>query len=192
MKKRDVTERLACWWDKHWHTWLIAVLACNAWSFGLKMAEGDWVMAVISAVLTAGLVWSLRFSYRTERGVTESRLVGYRALADSYENLAETWRNLYEAADKNAKSYRTLWKAERNINMAVNVTQKDATLNEIIQWCEAHHITRVSEHDMFARGYNQAIDNVATHCRQHLGYTGHMPSEVPNQSEGADQCSTNS
>lgn len=58
--------------------------------------------------------------------------------------------------------------------MAINVTQKDATLNEIIRWCEAHHITRVSEHDMFANGYNRAIDNVATHCRNNLGYTGHM------------------
>ena len=69
--------------------------------------------------------------------------------------------------------------------MAINVTQKDATLREIIDWCDAHHITRVSEHDMFARGYNQAIDNVATHCRNNLGYTGHMPLEVPNQSEQA-------
>ena len=76
--------------------------------------------------------------------------------------------------------------------MAINVTQKDATLNEIIRWCEAHHITRVSERDMFARGYNQAIDNVSTHCRNQLGYTGYMPLEVPNQSEGADQCSMNS
>ena len=76
--------------------------------------------------------------------------------------------------------------------MAINVTQKDATLREIIDWCDTHHIIRVSEHDMFARGYNQAIDNVATHCRNQLGYTGHMPLEVPNQSEGADQCSTNS
>lgn len=75
--------------------------------------------------------------------------------------------------------------------MAVNVTQKDAILHEIIRWCEAHHVTRVSEQDMFARGYNQAIDNVATHCRNQLGYTGHMPLEVPNQSEGADKCSTN-
>ena len=71
--------------------------------------------------------------------------------------------------------------------MAINVTQKDATLNEIIQWCEAHHITRVSEHDMFARGYNQAIDNVATHCRNQLGFTGHMPLEFTNQSEDAHE-----
>ena len=69
--------------------------------------------------------------------------------------------------------------------MAINVTQKDATLREIIDWCDAHYIIRVSERDMFARGYNQAIDNVATHCRNQLGYTGHMPLEVPNQSEQA-------
>ena len=76
--------------------------------------------------------------------------------------------------------------------MAVNVTQKDATLNEIIQWCETHHVTRVSHHDMYASGYNQAMENVAAYCRKRLGYSGVMPLEVPNQSEGADQCSTNS
>ena len=192
MSKRDILERIKCWCDKHWHTWFIATIAWDALVVGFTMAEGDWRMAVILAVITAFLAWYFRFLYRNERGVTESRLVGYRTLADSYESLADIWRNLYEEADKNAKSYRDLMKAERNINMAVNVTQKDATLNEIIRWCDCHHITRVSEHDMFARGYNQAIDNVATHCRNQLGYTGHMPLEVPNQSEGADQCSTNS
>lgn len=76
--------------------------------------------------------------------------------------------------------------------MAVNVTQKDATLNEIIRWCETHHVTRVSHTDMYASGYNQALKNVAAYCRKRLGYSGVMPLEVPNQSEGADQCSTNS
>ena len=71
--------------------------------------------------------------------------------------------------------------------MAVNVTQKDAILNEIIRWCETHHVTRVSHHDMYANGYNQAMENAAAHCRKHLGYSGVMPLEVPNQSEGADQ-----
>lgn len=38
--------------------------------------------------------------------------------------------------------------------MAVNVTQKDKTLNDVINWCE-----------------------------KLLGYSGSMPLEVPNQSE---------
>lgn len=71
--------------------------------------------------------------------------------------------------------------------MAVNVTQKDATLNEIIRWCETHHVTRVSHNDMYASGYNQAMENVAAHCRKRLGYSGVMPLEVPNQSKQAKE-----
>lgn len=69
--------------------------------------------------------------------------------------------------------------------MAVNVTQKDTILNEIIRWCETHHVTPVSHNDMYANGYNQAMENTAAHCRKHLGYSGGMPLEVPNQSEQA-------
>lgn len=76
--------------------------------------------------------------------------------------------------------------------MAVNVTQKDTILREIIDWCDTHHVTPVSNNDMYASGYNQALKNVAAYCRKRLGYSGVMPLEVPNQSEGADQCSTNS
>ena len=70
--------------------------------------------------------------------------------------------------------------------MAVNVTQKDTTLNEIIRWCDTHHVTPASRNDMYANGYNQAMENTAAYCRKHLGYSGVMPLEVPNQSEGAD------
>ena len=185
MSKRDILERIECWCDKHWHTWFIAAIAWDAWAFGFKMAEGDWRMAVISAVITAFMAWYFRFLYRNERGVTESRLVGCRNLADTWRNLAYTWRNLYEAADKNARSYRNLMKAERNTNMAVNVTQKDATLREIIDWCDQRHVTPVSNNDMYTSGYNQALENVAAHCRKRLGYSGVMPLEVPNQSEQA-------
>lgn len=76
--------------------------------------------------------------------------------------------------------------------MTINVTQKDTTLREIIDWCDQHHVTPVSHHDMYANGYNQALKNVAAYCRERLGYSGVMPLEVPNQSEGANQCSTNS
>jgi hypothetical protein len=80
--------------------------------------------------------------------------------------------------------------------MAVNVTEKDKTLNEIIDWCEqlAAEGLRLSsvllmKHDMAAygvvRGQVNAYENTAGHCRSMLGYTGNMPSEVPNQSEDA-------
>lgn len=71
--------------------------------------------------------------------------------------------------------------------MAINVTQKDTTLNEIIRWCETHHVTPVSHHDMYASGYNQALENTAAYCRKRLGYSGVMPLEVPNQSKQAKE-----
>lgn len=78
--------------------------------------------------------------------------------------------------------------------MAVNVTQKDKTLNEIIDWCEqlkAEGLRLTSallmQHDMAAygvmKGQISAYEKTADHCRSMLGYTGPMPSEVPNQSE---------
>lgn len=80
--------------------------------------------------------------------------------------------------------------------MAVNVTEKDKTLNEIIDWCEqlaAEGLRLTSallrQHDMDAygvvRGQVNAYENTADHCRSMLGYTGNMPTEVPNQSEAA-------
>lgn len=78
--------------------------------------------------------------------------------------------------------------------MARNVTQKDQTLNEIIDWCEqlaAKGLRLASallmQHDMDAygvvRGQVNAHEKTADHCRSMLGYTGNMPTEVPNQSE---------
>lgn len=78
--------------------------------------------------------------------------------------------------------------------MAVNVTEKDKTLNEIIDWCEqsaAEGLTLASallrQHDMDAysvmRGQVNAYENTIDHCRSMLGYSGSMPTEVPNQSE---------
>lgn len=78
--------------------------------------------------------------------------------------------------------------------MAVNVTEKDKTLNEIIDWCEqsAAEVLRLAsalliQHDMAAYGAMQgqisAYKKTADHCRSMLGYSGNMPSEVPNQSE---------
>lgn len=78
--------------------------------------------------------------------------------------------------------------------MAVNVTEKDKTLNEIIDWCEqlaAEGLRLASallrQHDMDAygvvKGQVNAYEKTADHCRSMLGYSGSMPSEVPNQSE---------
>lgn len=80
--------------------------------------------------------------------------------------------------------------------MAVNVSEKDKTLNEIIDWCEqlaAEGLRLASallmQHDMDAygvvRGQVNAYEKTADHCRSMLGYSGSMPSEVPNQSEDA-------
>nr|UWG82108.1 MAG: hypothetical protein [Bacteriophage sp.] len=80
--------------------------------------------------------------------------------------------------------------------MARNVTQKDQTLNEIIDWCEQLEVeglrlasALLMQHDMAAygvvRGQISAYEKTADHCRSMLGYTGNMPTEVPNQSEDA-------
>lgn len=74
--------------------------------------------------------------------------------------------------------------------MAVNVTEKDKTLNEIIDWREqlaAEGLRPASallmQHDMDAYGVVMrqvnADENTADHCRPMLGYSGSMPSEVP-------------
>lgn len=78
--------------------------------------------------------------------------------------------------------------------MAVNVTEKDKTLNEIIDWCEqlaAEGLRLASallrQHDMAAygvvKGQVNAYEKTADHCRSMLGHTGNMPTEVPNQNE---------
>jgi hypothetical protein len=80
--------------------------------------------------------------------------------------------------------------------MAVNMSQKDQTLNEIINWCEQLEVeglrlasALLRQHDMDAygvvMGQVNAYENTADHCRSMLGYSGSMPSEVPNQSEDA-------
>lgn len=80
--------------------------------------------------------------------------------------------------------------------MAVNVTEKDKTLNEIIDWCEqsaAEGLRLMSallmQHDMNAygvvMGQVNAYEKTADQCRSMLDYSGSMPSEVPNQSEDA-------
>ena len=78
--------------------------------------------------------------------------------------------------------------------MAVNVTEKDKTLNKIIDWCEqsaAEGLRLASallrQHDMAAydvvNGQVNAYEKTADHCRSMIGHTGNMPTEAPNQSE---------
>lgn len=78
--------------------------------------------------------------------------------------------------------------------MVANVTEKDKTLNEIIDWCEqlaAESLRLASallrQHDMAAygvvKGQVNAYEKTADHCRSMLGSSGSMPSEMPNQSE---------
>lgn len=80
--------------------------------------------------------------------------------------------------------------------MATNVTEKDKALQEVIDWCEQLEVEGLRlanalllQRDMAAygvvKGQTNAYGKVADHCRSMLGYSGHMPSEVPNQSEDA-------
>lgn len=78
--------------------------------------------------------------------------------------------------------------------MATNVTEKDKTLNELIDWCKQLEVeglrlanALLMQRDMDAygvvRGQINAYEKTADHCRSMLGYSGNMPTEVPNQSE---------
>lgn len=76
--------------------------------------------------------------------------------------------------------------AEASGNMATNVTQKDKTLNEIIDWCTewAKQICDAREGDAYI-DYIQVVtlEQVIDHCKHMLGYSWSMPLEVPNQAE---------
>lgn len=80
--------------------------------------------------------------------------------------------------------------------MATNVTEKDRTLNEIIEWCEQREIrglrlanALLQKHDLAAyavvKAQIDAYHNTAEHCYSMLGYSGSIPVEVENQSEDA-------
>lgn len=80
--------------------------------------------------------------------------------------------------------------------MVTNVSEKDKALQEIIDWCEQLEVeglrlanALLMQHEMAAydavKGQINAYDKVADHCRSMLGYSGTMPTEVPNQSEDA-------
>lgn len=80
--------------------------------------------------------------------------------------------------------------------MATNVTEKDKALQEVIDWCEQREVeglrlanALLQKHDLAAyavvKAQIDAYHKTAEHCRHLLGYSGSMPSEVPNQSEDA-------
>lgn len=75
--------------------------------------------------------------------------------------------------------------------MATNVTEKDKTLQEVIDWAKSRcheaglsrfDVRRKSDRD-FYDGQVNAFHEILELCRSMLGDTGSMPSEVPNQSE---------
>ena len=76
------------------------------------------------------------------------------------------------------------------------VSQQDETLHKVIEWCEQREVeglrlanALLQKHDLAAyavvKAQIDAYHKTAEHCRHMLGYSGSMPSEVPNQSEGA-------
>ena len=76
--------------------------------------------------------------------------------------------------------------------MATNVTEKDKTLNEIMAWCDQLSMEiKCTEDATTDRTYGKlrGLYLVYEHCQNMLGYSGTMPSEVPNQSEGREMSS---
>ena len=79
-------------------------------------------------------------------------------------------------------------KNSKGITMATNVTEKDKTLNEIMAWCDQLSMEiKCTEDATTDRTYGKlrGLYLVYEHCQSMLGYSGSMPSEVPNQSEDA-------
>lgn len=81
-------------------------------------------------------------------------------------------------------------------NVIDAIHEKDKALQEVIDWCEQLEIeglrlanALLMQHEMTAygvvKGQTNAYGKVADHCRSLLGYSGNMPTEVPNQSEDA-------
>lgn len=77
--------------------------------------------------------------------------------------------------------------------MATNVTQKDKTLQEVIDWCKTYQRELVEKYGaetqplivLMLKSMRTVLGDVITHCDDMLGYGGSMPLEVSNQSEDA-------
>lgn len=71
---------------------------------------------------------------------------------------------------------------------------KDKTLHEVIgflekEWDAANNASDNPDEEVydFYDGMTTAYEHVINYCRHMLGYSGTMPSEVPNQSEDAKE-----
>ena len=80
--------------------------------------------------------------------------------------------------------------------MVTNVSEKDKTLHEVIdflekEWDAANNASDNPDEEVlkydFYDGMTTAYEHVINYCRHLLGYSGTMPSEVPNQSEDAKE-----
>lgn len=72
--------------------------------------------------------------------------------------------------------------------MAINITQKDNTLNTIITWAKQHkrEASIVNSDYAYTTGRNDVLDELIRYCVSNLGYSNpSMPVEEPNHSEGA-------
>ena len=79
--------------------------------------------------------------------------------------------------------------------MATNVTQKDATLKDVIYFCKerrddenkytVEHLWLGDTILTWNRARVQAYDDIIAYCESMFGYSGSMPLEVENQSEDA-------
>lgn len=80
--------------------------------------------------------------------------------------------------------------------MVTNVSEKDKALQEVIdflekEWDAANNASDNPDEEVlkydFYDGMTTAYEHVINYCRHLLGYSGTMPSEVPNQSEDAKE-----
>lgn len=78
--------------------------------------------------------------------------------------------------------------------MATNVTEKDKTLQEVIDWCTdlANELRDAPDGDFYANINANLIKAdtltmVIRHCRHMLDHPDTMPDETPNQSEDAEK-----
>lgn len=80
--------------------------------------------------------------------------------------------------------------------MVTNVSEKDKTLQQVIDYCKSKRkdcrimYTRTTNHNhddrMILCAGMRAYGHIIDYCTHMLGYSGSMPSEVPNHSEDAN------
>lgn len=68
--------------------------------------------------------------------------------------------------------------------MAINITQKDRTLNEIIEWAQSRkrETPLTSTDNAYDSGRNDVLDELIRHCRDNLGMSaGRMSPDSPDK-----------